>query len=100
VSALDLVISLKREADLGRAREVFRGAAAGPLKGIVGYTEDELVSVDYRSDSRSAVVDGSLLALPSQKLLKIFAWYDNESGYAHRLVDLIRHLSEPARGAA
>ncbi|PYQ14391.1 MAG: type I glyceraldehyde-3-phosphate dehydrogenase [Acidobacteria bacterium] len=100
VSALDLVISLKREADLGRAREVFRSAAAGPLKGIVGYTEDELVSVDYRSDSRSAVVDGSLLALPSQKLLKIFAWYDNESGYAHRLVDLIRHLSEPARGAA
>ena len=99
VSALDLVVSLKREADLKGARDLFRSAESGPLAGIVGYTEEELVSVDYRGDSRSAVVDGTLLALPSAHLLRIFAWYDNESGYTHRLAELIRHLAESAGGA-
>ena len=99
VSALDLVVSLKREADLKGARDLFRSAERGPLAGIVGYTEEELVSVDYRGDSRSAVVDGMLLALPSAHLLRIFAWYDNESGYTHRLVELIRRLAESAGGA-
>ncbi|HEV8376696.1 MAG TPA: type I glyceraldehyde-3-phosphate dehydrogenase [Candidatus Polarisedimenticolia bacterium] len=93
VSAVDLVTSLKRETDLETVREVFRTAEQGPWGGIVGYTEEEWVSVDFRGDSRSAVVDGKLLALPSPRLLKVFAWYDNESGYSHRLVDLIRHLA-------
>ncbi|MCI0568683.1 MAG: glyceraldehyde-3-phosphate dehydrogenase [Acidobacteria bacterium] len=99
VSALELVVGLKRDGDLERARELFRLAADGPLAGIIGYTEEELVSVDYRGEKRSAVVDGPLLALPSPKLLRVFAWYDNESGYTHRLLDLARHLAGSAGGA-
>ena len=94
VSAVEMVMMLRRDANLEALREMFRAAERGPLAGILGYTDEELVSIDYRGDSRSAVVDGSLLALPSPRLLKVFAWYDNEAGYTHRLVDLILHLSE------
>ena len=93
VSAVELVVSLKQDGDLERMRSVFRAAGDGPLAGIVGYTEEDLVSVDYRGDTRSAVVDGPLLALPSPRLLRVFAWYDNESGYTQRLMDLVRHLA-------
>jgi len=99
VSAVDLVVALKRETDLERARERLRTAQDGSWQGIVGYTEEDLVSVDFRGDSRSAIVDGHLLALPSPRLLKIYAWYDNESGYSHRLLDLIRHLASSAGDA-
>jgi glyceraldehyde 3-phosphate dehydrogenase (phosphorylating) len=93
VSAVDMVMTLKRSTVKGEVREIFRAAAGGRLSGILGYTEEELVSMDYRGDSRSAVVDGPLLALPSPRLLRVFAWYDNETGYSNRLVDLIHHLS-------
>jgi glyceraldehyde 3-phosphate dehydrogenase len=93
VSAVEMVMMLKRDAVLGEVREMFRAAERGPLAGILGYAEEELVSIDYRGDSRSAVVDGPLLALPAPRLLKVFGWYDNETGYSHRLVDLILHLS-------
>ncbi len=98
VSALDLTVALERSTRLEAVRDLFRSADQGPLSGILGYTDEELVSTDYRGDSRSAVIDGPLLALPSNRLLKVFAWYDNESGYTHRLLDLIRHVSE-ATGA-
>jgi len=93
VSAVEMVLMLGRDAELGTVREMFRDAEEGDLKGILGYTEEEMVSIDYRGDSRSAVVDGALLALPSPRLLKVFAWYDNETGYTHRLVDLILQVS-------
>jgi glyceraldehyde 3-phosphate dehydrogenase (phosphorylating) len=93
VSAVEMVLMLGRDALAGAVREMFIAAEKGPLAGILGYTEEELVSMDYRGDSRSAVVDGPLLALPCPRLLKVFGWYDNETGYSHRLVDLILHLS-------
>jgi glyceraldehyde 3-phosphate dehydrogenase len=96
VSAVDLAILLARDADLKAVRETFRAAARGPLASLFGYAEEELVSIDYRGDSRSAVVDGPLLAMPSSRLLRVFAWYDNEVGYTHRLADLILHLSRVA----
>ena len=93
VSAVEMVMMLRRDAKLDAVREIFRAAEAGDLKGILGYTEDETVSIDYRGDPRSAVVDGPLLALPAPRLLKVFAWYDNETGYTHRLADLILQVS-------
>ena len=93
VSAVEMVMMLGRDTEMETVRTMFRDAEKGDLKGILGYTEEELVSIDYRGDSRSAVVDGALLALPSPRLLKIFAWYDNETGYTHRLVDLILQVS-------
>ena len=92
VSAVELVAALKRPAEAGRAIELFREAARGRWAGLVGVAEEELVSVDFRGDPRSAVVDAKLTALPSPALLRVFAWYDNESGYTHRLLDLVRRL--------
>ena len=93
VSAVDLVVNLRRDADREAVRRIFLAAERGPLAGIVGTTDEELVSADFRGDPRSVVVDVPLLALPSPRLLKVFAWYDNEIGYTHRLLDLIRHLA-------
>jgi glyceraldehyde 3-phosphate dehydrogenase len=97
VSAVEMVMMLRCDAVREDVSGMFRAAAEGPLAGILGYTEEELVSIDYRGDSHSAVVDGRLLALPSPRLLKVFGWYDNETGYSHRLVDLMLHLS-PVQG--
>jgi len=92
VSLIDLTMVLRRAATLEGARGAFRGAAEGPLRGILGYTDEELVSIDYLGDSRSAVIDGMLLTIDGGNFLKVLAWYDNERGYVQRLADLIRHL--------
>lgn len=92
VSAVELVTALKRPAETERTVEMFREAARGRFAGLVGVAEEELVSVDFRGDPRSAVVDAKLTALPTPALLRLFAWYDNESGYTHRLLDLVRRL--------
>lgn len=93
VSAVELVVALKRAATPERAGELFREAGRGRLSGLIGVAEEELVSVDFRGDPRSAIVDAHLTALPSPGLLRVFAWYDNESGYTHRLLDLVRRLA-------
>jgi len=100
VSLIDLTIVLRRAVTLEAARAAFRAAAEGRLRGVLGYTEEELVSIDYLGDSRSAVIDGALLALDGGTFLKVFAWYDNERGYVHRLADLIGHVmrAEPPGG--
>ncbi len=92
VSLIDLTIVLRRAVTLEAARAAFRAAAEGRLRGVLGYTEEELVSIDYLGDSRSAVIDGALLALDGGTFLKVLAWYDNERGYVHRLADLIVHM--------
>ncbi len=93
VSLIDLTMVLHRPTTLRDARAAFRDAAAGRLRGILGYTDEELVSIDYLGDSRSAVIDGTLVALDEGGFLKVFAWYDNERGYVHRLADLITHMT-------
>lgn len=98
VSLLDLTIILKRAASLEEVRAAFREAAEGNLRGILGFSDEELVSIDYLGDTRSAVIDAPLLALDAGTFLKVFAWYDNERGYVQRLSDLVRHVqgAEPA----
>ena len=93
VSLVDLTMTLSRPTTVEGASAVFRGSADGPLRGILGYSEEELVSIDYLGDSRSAVVDGQLLAVDGGTFLKVLAWYDNERGYVQRLADLVRHMS-------
>ena len=97
VSILDLTIVLKRSTDLGSVRAAFRQAADGDLRGILGLSDEELVSIDFLGDTHSAVIDLPLLTLDGGTFLKVFAWYDNESGYVQRLADLVRHVH---RGAA
>lgn len=93
VSMLDLTIVLRRPAALEAVRAALREAAAGPLRGILGYSDEELVSIDYVGDRCSATIDAPLLAMRGDRFLKIYAWYDNESGYVQRLIDLARFMA-------
>jgi len=93
VSLVDFTCLLKSETDAKRINLAFEEAAGkGGLKGIIGMAEEPLVSVDYVSDTRSAVVDGDLTEVAGGRLAKIIAWYDNEFGFANRLVELAAHM--------
>jgi glyceraldehyde 3-phosphate dehydrogenase len=92
VSLVDLTAELERPASVEGVNEAFRSAAAGPLKGILGYTDEPLVSVDFNGDSHSAVVDGLSTALVDGALVKVLAWYDNEWGYSSRVRDLVSFM--------
>jgi glyceraldehyde 3-phosphate dehydrogenase len=95
VSLVDLTVSLARPASLEAARAAYREAASGRLSGILGWSDEPLVSADYAGDRRSAVVDGPLLSVEGdvRAWLKLFAWYDNECGYVERLADLVRLMA-------
>ena len=99
---LDLVAEVARPATIEELRTAFREAAAGPLAGLLGATDEELVSSDFVGDPRSAVVDLPLMQAAGDpvepsgrlvRLVRVIAWYDNEWGYAHRLADLLVRLA-------
>jgi glyceraldehyde 3-phosphate dehydrogenase len=94
VSLVDLVAVTKKPATDKAVNEAFQAAAAGPLKGILRYTDEPLVSVDFMSDPHSAIVDGLSTKVVGETLLKVLAWYDNEWGYSCRLVDLVRLIGK------
>ncbi|MGD6816819.1 glyceraldehyde-3-phosphate dehydrogenase [Metabacillus sp. 84] len=89
VSLVDLVVDLKRDATASEINEAFSTAAAGSMKGIIRFTAEPLVSVDFNTDPHSAIIDGlSTIVLEGRKV-KVLAWYDNEWGYSCRVVDLV-----------
>ena len=89
VSIVDLSVSLSREVTVAEINAAFRKAAeSGPLQGILGYSDEPLVSCDYQGDPRSSIIDGLSTLVIGGKLVKILAWYDNEWGFSNRLVDL------------
>jgi glyceraldehyde 3-phosphate dehydrogenase len=91
------VFELEKTTSESEVNELFRAAAVGPLAGILGFETRPLVSADYANDTRSAIVDGPSTMLTDDTLLKVYAWYDNEVGYACRMVDLANIVIE--RGA-
>ncbi|MEJ7931279.1 ArsJ-associated glyceraldehyde-3-phosphate dehydrogenase [Ramlibacter sp. AN1015] len=91
-SLTDCVFELQRETTAEEVNALFKAAAAGPLAGILGYEETPLVSADYARDTRSSIVDAPSTMVTDGTLLKVYAWYDNEMGYACRMVDLACHL--------
>ena len=91
-SLTDAVFELQRPVTVEEVNEAFASAAAGPLKGILGYETRPLVSCDYTNDSRSAVVDGLSTMVVDGTQLKVYAWYDNEWGYSSRMADLVCHV--------
>lgn len=93
VSAIDLVVRLQRPAPAAEINRAFREAAEGEMRGILGYTEAPIVSSDLRGSAMSATVDGLLTASVGE-LCKVLAWYDNEWGYAARLVDFAAYLGK------
>ena len=95
-SLTDCVFELRRETTADEVNALFAQAARGPLAGILGYEERPLVSADYARDTRSSIIDALSTLVTDGTMLKVYAWYDNEMGYACRMVDLACHLQ--ARG--
>jgi len=94
VSVIDFVALLRTgEVNVGDLKAALRDAAEGPLEGILGYTDEPLVSSDLRGDSRSSIVSGTDTRIVGGRLAKIVAWYDNEWGYACRLTDLAAFIA-------
>ena len=89
-SLTDCVFEVERPTTVEEVNGLLEAAAAGPLEGILGYEERPLVSVDYKDDPRSAIVDAPSTMVIDETQVKILAWYDNEWGYANRLVELAR----------
>ena len=94
VSVVDLVAELERPATVEAVNDAFREAAAGPLRGILDATDEQLVSSDFNGNPHSSIVDLPSTALIDGSLIKVLAWYDNEWGYSCRVRDLIRFMAK------
>jgi glyceraldehyde 3-phosphate dehydrogenase len=91
-SLTDCVFEVQRPTTVDEVNAAFAQAAAGPLKGILGYETRPLVSVDYKDDPRSAIVDAPSTMVVDGTCVKVLAWYDNEIGYVHRMIELARKV--------
>jgi len=94
VSVVDLTIFTEKPATVEAVNGALRQAAEGPMKGILAYTEEELVSADFKGNPNSSIVDSGYTRVVGNNCVKVLAWYDNEWGYSSRCRDLIKFLSE------
>jgi glyceraldehyde 3-phosphate dehydrogenase len=93
VSVVDLTVTVEKDATVESVNAAMKRAAEGPLKGILEYTEEELVSADFRGNPHSSIVDSGYTKVVAGKCVKVLAWYDNEWGYSCRCVDLIKFMA-------
>ncbi|MFT5942921.1 MAG: glyceraldehyde 3-phosphate dehydrogenase [Sediminicola sp.] len=93
VSVVDLTVKLVKETSYEEIKKVMKAASEGPLKGILGYTEEAVVSQDFIGDTRTSIFDAGAGIELSSKFVKVVSWYDNETGYSHKLVDLAEYVS-------
>ncbi|CAM4094505.1 glyceraldehyde-3-phosphate dehydrogenase [Bacillus cereus] len=89
VSLVDLVVDVKRDVTVEDINEAFKTVANGALKGIVEFSEEPLVSIDFNTNTHSAIIDGLSTMVMGDRKVKVLAWYDNEWGYSRRVVDLV-----------
>ncbi|KAB2457715.1 glyceraldehyde-3-phosphate dehydrogenase [Bacillus sp. CH126_4D] len=89
VSLVDLVVDVKRDVTVEAINEAFKTVANGSLKGIVEFSEEPLVSIDFNTNTHSAIIDGLSTMVMGDRKVKVLAWYDNEWGYSRRVVDLV-----------
>lgn len=94
VSVVDLTVRLQKPSALIEIQEVMKENSEGELKGILGYTDEAVVSSDFIHDRHSSIFDASASMALNDRFFKIISWYDNEWGYANRVVDLMRHISK------
>lgn len=94
VSVVDLVVNVEKSTIVEQVNEALKAAAEGPMKGILGYSELELVSCDYRGHDCSSIIDSGLTMVMGGDMVKVIAWYDNEWGYSQRVVDLAEIVSK------
>jgi D-erythrose 4-phosphate dehydrogenase len=88
VSLMDLSINVKTATTASKVNEIMREAAQGPLHGLMGYTEEPHASIDFNTDPRSSIVDGTQTRVCGEKLVKMLCWFDNEWGFANRMLDV------------
>jgi glyceraldehyde 3-phosphate dehydrogenase len=93
VSVIDFVAITERPVTAESANAALREAADGPMRGLLGYTEEELVSLDFKGDDRSSIVDGASTMVTGDRVVKVIAWYDNEWGYSCRVADLAAFMA-------
>ncbi|GMP82499.1 hypothetical protein CsSME_00036771 [Camellia sinensis var. sinensis] len=93
VSVVDLTVRLEKGASYQQIKDAIKEESGGKLKGIMGYTEDDVVSTDFVGDSRSCIFDAKAGIALNEHFVKLIAWYDNEWGYSSRVVDLIVHMA-------
>ncbi|MBW1618569.1 type I glyceraldehyde-3-phosphate dehydrogenase [Empedobacter falsenii] len=94
VSVVDLTVKLAKETNYDEIKKVMREAAEGDLKGIIGYTEDAVVSQDFVGDTRTSIFDAEAGIMLNPTFVKLVAWYDNEIGYSNKVVDLVQHIAK------
>jgi len=94
VSLTDLVCELSRPVTAEEVNNAFKAAAEGPMEGILGYSDEPLVSIDYKEDDRSSIVDGLSTMVIGDNMVKVVSWYDNEWGYSCRTVDLVNYTAQ------
>ena len=93
----DLTCRLKKDADYKEICQVIKAASEGQMRGIVGYTEDEVVSSDFIHDPRSSIFDAKAGISLNPRFVKVIAWYDNEWGYSNRMLDLADHIASVSK---
>jgi len=93
VSVVDLVVTLKKKTDTVKVNAALKKASRGPLKGILGFSEEPLVSIDYNGNPLSSIVDASCTKVIGDTMVKVISWYDNEAGFSNRVVDLFRLIA-------
>ena len=93
VSVVDLTVRLEKETSYEEIKSVFQNAAEGEMKGILGYTEDSVVSQDFVSDTRTSIFDAGAGMELNSKFFKLISWYDNEAGFSNKMLDLAQHVA-------
>ncbi|WCN37226.1 glyceraldehyde-3-phosphate dehydrogenase [Aneurinibacillus uraniidurans] len=96
VSVVDLVVNVKKDVTVEEVNRVLREASEGSMTGILGYTDEPLVSADFNGNENSSIVDGLSTMVMGTRQVKVLAWYDNEWGYSCRVLDLAKHVSAAA----
>lgn len=94
VSITDIVFEVKKATTAEEVNAALKEAAEGELKGVLGYSEEPLVSIDYRGDERSSIIDALSTMVIEGNMVKVVSWYDNEWGYSNRIVDLVNYIAE------
>ena len=94
VSVVDLVAQLDTQTTADAVNAAFSDAANGPLRGVLQVTTDQLVSIDFKGNPHSSIVDAAYTSVMDGDFVKVLSWYDNEWGYSSRCVDLIKFLAE------
>jgi glyceraldehyde 3-phosphate dehydrogenase len=94
VSVVDLTFRTSKPTSLAKINEAMKAAAAGPLKGVLAYTDEEVVSSDFLGDRHSSIFDAAAGIELNDRFFKVVSWYDNECGYANRCVDMIEMMAK------